>query len=450
MSSKLKLFGGSAAKTQPSPKELFAWPYINREIEDAVLDVVRRNAMSANDITYKFEEEFAKWQGRKYAIAYCNGTLSLLSAMFAVGLGAGDEIICPAKTYWASCMQAALLGASVVFANVKPDTLCIDPSDLERCLGPRTKAIMVVHYSGYPCDMDEICAFANKHNLKVIEDVSHAQGGFYKGRKLGTFGDVAAMSLMSFKAFSCGEMGILVTDDVEAYERATAFSQHDRNNGKFITETEYLKKYYHLPLSGLKGRVNQVSSAIGLVRLKDYDEKIKEIQKAMNYFLDQMEGVKGFRAIRVDESEGSTMGGWYMPQALYVPEELENLPLSIYRDALLAETGFYSSIGGNIPLHTHPSFNDLDLIGAGKPSRILHADRDVRELDKALQPTMDIQCFGIPWFKKCIPEAIDVYVEAFKKVSDNYKELLEKAELRDAITGRWMGFDDSGKVADKR
>ena len=178
MSSQLKLFGGPAIKTEPSPKELFAWPYVNQEIEDAVLDVVRRNAMSANDITYKFEEEFAKWQGRKYAIAYCNGTLSLLSAMFAVGLGAGDEIICPAKTYWASCMQAALLGASVVFANVKPDTLCIDPDDLERCLGPRTKAIMVVKrrsFSDRGMDSGRLVVSLRKEPRRVSQQVQSEQ-----------------------------------------------------------------------------------------------------------------------------------------------------------------------------------------------------------------------------------------------------------------------------------
>lgn len=235
---KLKILGGPAEVSGDVPAELFAWPYVNEEIENAVLDVVRRNKMSGTDITEQFEKAFAAWQQRRFGIAYANGTLALQAAMFAVGLGAGDEMICPTKTYWASCLSASQLGASVVFANVRRDDLCLDPEDLERCIGPRTKAVMVVHYSGHPADMDPIMEIAHKHGLKVIEDVSHAQGGRYKGRMLGTFGDVAAMSLMSLKSFSCGELGMLVTDKREYYERAMAYSHYERNNEKYIFETK--------------------------------------------------------------------------------------------------------------------------------------------------------------------------------------------------------------------
>lgn len=446
MDNKLKIFGGNAAvDVENIPKELFEWPYVNQEIEDAVLDVVRRNAMSGTDVTEKFEKEFAKWQQRTYGIAYCNGTLSLQAAMFALGLGAGDEMICPTKTYWASCLAAMPMGIGVVLANVEPNTLCLDPNDLERCLGPKTKAIMVVHYAGHPADMDPICEFARKHGLKVIEDVSHAQGGLYKGRKLGTFGDVAAMSLMSMKSFATGEMGILVTDDREIYERAMAYSHYERNSEGYVDETEYLKKYYHLPLGGMKGRVNQVCPAIGLVRLKDYDEKITEMQKAMNYFLDLMEGVKGFRAIRTEKDSGSTMGGWYMPQALYVQEELEGLPISVYLEAVYQETGFKGYEGANFALHKHPYFQDFDLFHAGKPTRILFTERDIRELDKALVPSENIPCFSIPNFRVCIPEVIKQYADGYKKVSENYKELLEKCQKKEELGGRWYGFENDSK-----
>ncbi len=218
-------FGGQPTVAGNVPEDLFKWPYINEEIEQAALNVIRDNKMSGIDITMEFEEKFSAWNGRKYGVCFPNGTMALQAAMFSIGLGAGDELICPTKTYWASCASAMALGASVVFCNVKPDTLVIDPDDLERCLSPRTKAIMAVHYCGYPCDMDAVCAFAKKHGLKIIEDVSHAQGGLYKGRKLGTFGEVAAMSLMSLKPFSCGELGILIADDREVYERTIAYAQ---------------------------------------------------------------------------------------------------------------------------------------------------------------------------------------------------------------------------------
>lgn len=433
---KLCLFGGPSEVGSNVPEELFKWPYVDKEIEDAVLDVLHKNKMSGTDITEQFENEFAHWQQRKYGLAFPNGTMSIQAAMFAIGLGAGDEIICPTKTYWASCAQAYELGASVVFANVKRDTMCIDPDDIERCIGPRTKAIMVVHYCAYPADMDEICAIAKKHGLKIIEDVSHAQGGLYKGRMLGTFGDIAAMSLMSLKSFSCGELGIMVTDDRTAYERAIAYSQYERNNAKYVTDTEELKDYYNFPLGGMKGRANQICTAIGRIRLRDYDERIKEIRRAMNYFLDLLEGTPGFKPLRVDESTGSNMAGWYCPHAMYASEELGGLSINRYLEAVSAETGMQFSSGANYPLHTHKFFRDCDLWKTGKPTRITFADRDVRELDKALERSENIPCFSIPWFVKYMPEEIEKFANAYKKVSYHYKELLTGDE-QSAVSGHW-------------
>lgn len=232
---KLALFGGTPAINQTVPEDLFKWPIFTQEDIDAAMDVVVNNRFSNTDITVKFQEEFAAWQGREYALAFTNGTMSLTAAMFAIGLGEGDEIICPTKTYWGSISQAAYFGATTVFCNIN-ENLCLDPDDLERCITPRTKAIMVVHYLGYPCDMDAIMAIANKHNLYVIEDVSHAHGSLYKGKKVGTFGHIAAMSMMSWKVFAAGEMGMLVTDDRKLYERALAFGHYERNNEKFIRE----------------------------------------------------------------------------------------------------------------------------------------------------------------------------------------------------------------------
>ena len=172
---KLALLGGEPAVKEAAPKELFKWPIVTEEDLEDAQDVIVNNRFSATDITVKFQDEFAEWQGRKYALAFTNGTMSLTAAMFAIGLGEGDEIICPTKTYWASISQAMWFGASAVFCNID-DMLSMDPDDLERCITPKTKAIMVVHYFGYPCDMDRIMEIANKHNLYVIEDVSHAHG----------------------------------------------------------------------------------------------------------------------------------------------------------------------------------------------------------------------------------------------------------------------------------
>lgn len=436
-SSVLALLGGTPAVQRQVPEDLFAWPYQSKEIDDAVLDVLHKNKMSGTDITEEFEKKFAAWQQREYGLCFNNGTLSLQAAMFAIGLGAGDEIICPTKTYWASCTSVYSLGATVVFANVDKNTLCLDPEDLERCIGPRTKAIMVVHYCGHPADMDPICAIAKKHGLKIIEDVSHAQGGLYKGKKLGTFGDVAAMSLMSLKSFSCGELGIMVCDKREYYERAIAYAHYERNVPEYVYETEDLVPYHYIPLGGIKGRANQICTAIGLIRLRDYDERIAEIRKAMNLFLDEMEGTPGFKAIRVNESEGSNMAGWYYPQALYAAEELGGLSIDRYLKAVEAETGFLGDSGANYPLHTHPLFRDLDLYKTGKPTRIAFTERDVRELDKACAASEKIPCFLIPNFRKYYPEWIHAFAEGYKKVSANWRDLVEE-NTDGCIGGQWF------------
>ncbi len=432
------LGGNRTLEHENSPEELFHWPIFTEEDEAAVLDVFRNNKMSGNDVTAEFEKEFAAWQGRRFAVACCNGTMSLYAAMFAVGLKAGDELICPTKTYWASCLSAQNLGVSVVFANVDPDTLCLDPDDLPRCLGPRTKAIMVVHYKGYPCDMDRVMAFADAHGLMVIEDVSHAQGGHYKGRMLGTFGDVAAMSLMSGKSFACGELGVAVTDDRVCYERLLAFLHYERNEESLITDPALLP-FLHLPLSGLKGRANQICTAIGRVQLKYYDARIREVRRANNYFFDGIEGLPGIRCHRVDESTGSDMAGWYIPCVVYHPEELGGLSPETVVRALTAETGFpFHLLGGSFPLHTHPLFQTYDAWGLGRSSRVAFADRDVRELDKDLKRSEHIVVIETPYFKKLIPEAIDRYISAFRKVFSQWEQLLalDDGPLAEE-TGQW-------------
>lgn len=435
----LAINGGERTITTPAPDSLFHWPITGKEDEDAALEIIRGNKFSGTDITEKFQDEFAQWIGTDYAVAFCNGTLSLTSAMFAIGLGQGDEIICPTKTYWGSITSAFLFGATPVFCNVN-ENLSMDPDDIERCITPRTKAIMAVHYFAYPCDMDAIMAIAKKHNLLVIEDVSHAQGGLYKGKRLGTIGDVGAMSLMSGKSFAAGELGILVTNNRRLYERALAFGHYERNNDHYITESEELKPYAHIALGGMKGRVNQLCAALARIQLKYYDERCAEIRRAMNYFWDQLEGLPGIRPIRVDEATGSNMAGWYSPHGAYHPEELGGLPVKRFCAAVRAEIGDIVWSGGNFCLHTHPYFKSFDLRKEGAPSRIVYSDHDVREFDDACARSESMWCFSVPWFKELNKEWIDRYAAGFRKVIENYRELLEEVKPAPADQeGRWYG-----------
>jgi len=422
----LALHGGPKAIPE-AREDLFRWPIITKADEDAVLDVLRRGAMSGTDVTQQFEKEIAAWFGVKHALAHPNGTSSLLAALFAVGVGQGDEVICPSLTFWASVTSAMSLGASIHFCDVDPQTVCIDPDDFERRIGPRTKAVVAVHYSGHPCDMNRIMAIARKHNIKVVEDISHAHGTLYKGRLVGTFGDVAGMSLMSGKSLAAGEGGMLITNDRMVFERAVAWGHYERtapgtkyfSGEPFITDPA-LQRFAGIPLGGCKNRFNQLSAALGRVQLKHYRGRMEEIQHAMNRFWDlwEQQELPGVRAHRTPQDSGSSMGGWYNPLALYNAQELHGLPVPKFCEALNAE-GFKCGPGANKPLHLHPLYHEADVYHAGKPTNIAHAARDVR-LQAGHLPGAESIAHGaimIPWFKHDRPESIEQHVAALAKVT---------------------------------
>ena len=429
-------FRGGAKTVTADPGDAFKWPIINQEMEDGVLQVLREGNMSGTNITKEFEAKFAEWNKCKYALAHNTGTASLQSAMFGVGVGFGDEVICPSITYWASGLPAMQLGATVVFCDIDKDTLCIDPVDFEKRITPRTKAVVVVHYCSYPAPMDEIMAVARKHNIKVIEDVSHAQGGYYKGQMLGTFGDVAAMSLMSGKSFAIGEGGILVTNDREIYERAMLWGHYERSADITLPG---LTDYKGLPAGGYKYRMHQLSSIVGLAQLKKYDKEIAEIDQAMNYFWDKLEGVPGLRSHRPTD-KGSTKGGWYCAKGLYCAEELHGLSMGRFCDAVIAE-GCGCRPGCNSPLHHHALFNTFDIFNQGQAKNIAFNAAGEAALTKfddlPVSNAAPNYTFYVPWFKKFRPELIDQYVAAIKKVVENHEELLAD-DPKEVFKGSWF------------
>ncbi len=436
MSNDLALLGGSPAIVT-DPGDLFAWPIVTQEDEDAILDVLRRGAMSGLDVTKEWEREFAAWNGVEYGLGCCNGTAGLLAAMWACEVGAGTEIICPSMTYWASAVPALQLGATVNFADINPDTLCLDPADLEHRIGPRTKAIVVVHYTGYPCEMDEIMAIARKHGVRVIEDASHAHGGLYKGQMVGTLGDITAMSMMAGKGFAVGEAGMILTNDRTLYERCVAFGHYERTGtvGRWfgvdqqITDPE-LTPYSGVPLGGAKHRLNQWCAAMGRVQLKYYPQRMAEIQAAMNRFWDLLEGVPGIHAHRPPADSGSTMGGWYSARGLYRAEELGGLPCARYCEAVRAEGFPGCGPGANGALHLHAYFHTADIFRMGQPTSIAFGQRDVRQGPGSLPVSESINeiALSIPWFKHDRPDVIAEYALAFRKAAEHADELGEEVE----------------------
>ena len=422
---KLALMGGTPLLATMD-EQLFHWPIVNDAMIAAQTKVLLDGNMSGTDISRRFEAEFAKWQGRKYALAHNNGTSALTAAMYGVGLGRGDEIICPSVTYWASCTSALTLGATVVFCDIDPETLQLDPASFEARITPRTKAVMVVHYLSHPAPMDEIMAIARRHGLKVIEDVSHAQGGHYKGRMLGTFGDVAAMSLMSGKSFCIGEGGMLVTDDFEVYRRAIRLGHYDRIYSVFSEEE--VAETRNLPFGGVKNRMHQVSSAIGLEQLKKYDSEIAEIDRAMKYFWEGVGDIPGIRKI-YPEDPGSDKAGWYASRFHYDPAAFKGVSNLTFCKALNAEVGGGAfAYGCNMPLHISSLFYDVDIYGDGRPTAraFLPEGVDPRALTGELPVAEGVNALLLtePWFKHNDHARIDPYIEAVRKVAANCGELL--------------------------
>ncbi len=440
----LALLGGEmSVKSEAS--DIFVWPIVTDRHEQAVLNVLRARQMSGIEITKEFEKKYAESLGRKYALAYNNGTAAILGAMYALGIGLGDEVICPSITYWASVAQAYSLGATPVFADIDPETLCIDPKDIEHRITPRTKAIVVVHYAGMPAEMDAIMKIAAEHNLKILEDASHAHGALYKGRQVGTFGEAAAFSLMTGKALAIGEGGILFTDDRRVYERAILFGHYIRHDEITLDE---LKLFAGLPCGGAKHRIHQLSSAFGLVQLELYPRQMAKIDKAMNYFCDLLEETAGIRPIRPPRDTDTTKGGWYYPHFKYIAEELGGLSLSRFSQAIVAE-GSICNPGCNKPLHLHPLFTSQDIYGHGRPTRIAFLDESakIEQYVETLPVTEGItrRVFEVPWFKHYETETIKQHAGAYKKVIENYQVLLVGDTDKDAETGGYSSFFSSRK-----
>jgi len=442
----LALLGGEkAVKSEAS--NIFTWPIVTEKHEQAVLNVLCSGKMSGIEITKEFEKKYAEMLGRKYALAYNNGTAAILGAMYGLGIGFGDEVICPSITYWASVAQVYSLGATPVFTDIDPETLCIDPNDIEHRVTPRTKAIVVVHYAGMPAEMDAIMKIATKHNLKILEDASHAHGALYRGKQVGTFGEAAAFSLMTGKSLAIGEAGILFTDDRRIYERALLFGHYIRHDEITLDE---LKPFVGLPCGGVKHRLGQFSSAFGLVQLELYPEQMAQIDKSMNHFCDLLEDTAGIEPIRPAKNSNTTKGGWYYPHFKYISDELGGLSLSRFSLAIRAE-GSICNPGCNKPLHLHPLFTAMDVYGHGRPTRIAFLDESAKieqYIEKLPVAENVIRCvFEVPWFKHYVPKVIEEHVAAYKKVIGNYQVLLPGDTEKDVEIGGYSSFFNSQKNA---
>ena len=273
--------------------QLFKLNYDQREA-DAVADVIRSGWLTMGERTVAFEREFAAYLGAgAKAAAVSNGTAALHLALLALGIGAGDEVIVPAQTFVADINVVMLVGAKPVMADCTSfDDWNMDPADIERKITDKTKAVMIVHYAGVPCDMDAIVALCERRGLKLVEDCAHAPGARYKGRSVGTFGDVGCWSFFTNKNLSVGEGGMVTTRSDELDRDMRYLRSHgmttltlDRHKGRAVT--------YDVVRPGLNYRIDEIRAALGLVQLAKLDGANASRKRIVETYRRELAGLAG-------------------------------------------------------------------------------------------------------------------------------------------------------------
>lgn len=259
---------------------------------------------------FQLEDEVPRYLGCQYGVAVNSGTSALLTALSALGIGPGDEVLVPGYTFVASISSVVYARAVPVLCEIDR-TLNMDPADAESKITPRTKAMMVVHMMGNQARIEELKAIADKHNLILIEDVAQAFGGSYKGRKLGTFGHMGTYSFNVYKMITCGDGGMAVTDDEELYRRAFAF--HDQGHSPLRSGVEQGNR----PFIGLDFRMTEIQGAIMLAQLKKMDTILGTLRRNKARYKELIADLPGleFREILDPGGDAATVMTIFMPTA---------------------------------------------------------------------------------------------------------------------------------------
>lgn len=262
---------------------------IGKEILSAITPILENGDFVMGDAVKRFEQKFASYSQSKYAIGVANGTDALFLSMKALGIGAGDEVITPPNSFLATAAAIIATGAKPVFVDVRED-YNIDPALIEKAITKKTKAMLPVHLTGRPADMEPIMNIAKKHKLFVIEDAAQAVGAEYKGKKVGSFGDAAGFSLHPLKNLNiAGDGGLITTSSDEVFKKITLLHNHG------------LKNRDECECWGFNSRLDSIHAAIGEVKLKHLDswtDKIREIAKT---YAKELKGVKGISYVPVDK-----------------------------------------------------------------------------------------------------------------------------------------------------
>lgn len=367
---------------KPEKTILTAGPSISQKEITYVLDAVKNGWNTHwSDYIHRFEKEFAKYIGVKYAIATCGGTGALQIALAVFDIGPGDEVILPDITYWACSDVIMLLGAKPVFADILKDTWCIDPKSLEKKITKRTKAIMPVYLYGNPPEMDEIRNIAKKHNLYIVEDACPAVGSLYKGKKPGSMGDFGAFSFQGAKIMVTGFGGMLVTNDEKKYKKAMWINSHGEDPNKRFWQTRV----------GYTSEMSNVQAALGLAQLERIDTFVKKKRKIFDWYHERLADIKG---ISLNTEHPKTLSNRWMSSIILdqdfglsrdqVREELKKrlvdtrsffYPISMFP--------LYKSMAKENPVAYHVALNGINL-----PSGLMLSEEEVDYVSRMVREVL--------------------------------------------------------------
>ncbi len=265
---------------------LTAGPSITDKEISYVTDAVTNGWNSHwNDYIIKFEEKFAKYIGVKHAMSTSSCTGALHLAFAALNLKEGDEVIVPEISWIATAATVTYTGAKPIFADIDYDTWCIDSKSAKKLITSKTKAIMPVHLYGNPANMDEISAIAKEYNLFIVEDAAPSLGASYKGRKTGSFGNVAAFSFQGAKIITSGEGGMFVTNDTELFDRVKKLNDHGRSLTKALWNDEV----------GYKYKMSNIQAALGLAQLERIEELVDKKREIFSWYYENLKNVDGIK-----------------------------------------------------------------------------------------------------------------------------------------------------------
>lgn len=325
-------------------------PYGRQTIDDddvaAVVAALRSDWLTTGPRVEAFEQAVAAYVGAREAVAVSNGTAALHAAMYAVGVGPGDEVLVPALTFAASANCVVYQGAQPVFVDVNPDTLLLDVERAEACITPRTKAIVAVDYAGQPCDYDALRVLARKHGLSIVADACHALGGARRGRRVGTLADLSVFSFHPVKPIATGEGGMVVTDNGDLARRMRLFRNHGITTDHRQREQKGTWTYEMVDL-GFNYRLSDLQCALGLSQLRKlpaWVQRRREIAARYDGAFAELHGVRPLQ-VQADAEHA---------YHLYVVRLAGSVTRQRVHAALRAQ-----GIGANVhyvPVHLHPFY----------------------------------------------------------------------------------------------